>query len=268
MTLTEKSRLTPSNSKLRVAAVSTAAILLIVLGGMLFRQRSENRLLQKRIHDARHRLEQHGAIELTDPRRLHVRWLPDRKSRQEEIACRIHVPAGKSYRLMLYAGPVPAKDLPNEKSGFLLPLELPSHDVDREVIAIGGLRFNFDRKSKRGAWQIFCRISDESGVKYPSINNFTKSLAPAYQKYFYMDQPVRTFESGVDRTKTCVFNVVEDHLLLAVARAYEPPLDAEGNVDHEKLRRPLEWVQTQKDKPATGFMYWIEKASGEVMDES
>lgn len=259
----------PTNrSNLIVAAAVTAFLaLLIVFGVLLFQEGAKKHALQEQLQNAHDRLKQQGALELTDPRHLHVRWLPNRESRQEEFACRIHVPAGKSYRLMLYAGSMPPNDLPDEKSGFLLPLDLPTHDVDREVIAIGGLNFDFNRKSNRGTWVIFCRISDESGVKYPGINNFTKSLAPAYQKYFYMGEAVRTFESDIDREKTCVLGEEVDHLVLAAARAYEPPLDVEGNVDYEELRQPQEWIQTQKDKPATGFMYWIEKTSGEASDQ-
>lgn len=260
MTSIEHQPTNRSNRKAAVAAVSTLAALLIVIAGLLLQQRSENRMLQEQLRDARDRLEQHGAIELTDSRRLHLRWLPARQ-RQEEVACRIHVPANQAYRLMLHAGQIPPKGLPDDESGFRgLPIEIPTHHVDREITAIGGLNFN----TKQKTWEIFCRISDVSGIEYP-LNGTTLFLPPDGQRYFYLDQAVRMFESGVDRTKTCVYNEEEDQLLLAVARAYEPPLDAEGNVDYGGVS-PLEWVQTQKNNLATGFMFWIEKDSGDTRD--
>lgn len=260
MTSTDHQPTNRPHPKIAVAAVTIGVVLLIVLAGLLLQQRSRNRALQEQLHAARDRLEQHGAIELTDPRRLHVRWLPTSR-RQEELGCRIHVPANQSYRLIIHVGPIPADGgLPEENSGKQVPVDLPAHDADREITALGGLQFNH----RQDTWEIACRILDPTEIDYP-VNGMTVFVPPAFQRFFTVQQATREFQPHFDREKTFVFEEGADHFRLATATIYEHPLDAEGNVDFGDSSLG-EWLASRAGTPATGFLFWIEKASSEMSD--
>lgn len=248
------------SSKSSTAAAAGSVIVAIVLAGLLLQQRSRNRALQEQLHAARDRLEQHGAIELTDPRLLHVRWLPTSR-RQEELGCRIHVPANQSYRLIIHVGPIPADGgLPEENSGIQVPVDLPAHDADREITALGGLQFNH----RQGTWEIACRVLDSTDIDYP-VNGMTVFVPPAFQRFFTVQQATREFQPHFDRERTYVFEEGADHLRLATATIHEHPLDADGNVDFGDSSLS-EWLASRAGEPATGFLFWIEKASSAVSE--
>jgi serine/threonine protein kinase len=202
-----------------------------------------------------------GAIDVTDRELLHLRWSPWH-FRQEDLACRIHIPADKAFKVVMYAGPIPTDDrLPRENEGAQVPIELPAHHKDREITLIGGIQFQSD--PRKATWAFACRVLDDTDTDYP-INGLTLFLPPAYQRYFTVEAALRQFAMHFDREDTVTLDSTENHLRLVTARMYEYPTDADGNLDFGNGATVGEWIRTlATETPATGYMYWIEKSGSD-----
>lgn len=257
MAMVDTSQPREPSSTFRYTGLLLYFVLLFVLTAIAIDQWSAARELQQQLAQVSVKLDQLGAIQLTDPDRLHLRWLPTRRQ-QQELACRLFVPANKSYRILIHAGTIPAgEQLPTDGDGLQLTVDIPPHPTHREVLALGGFHFNV----KQGTWQMACRIHDPSGVEYP-LNGASLFIPPAYQRYFTVKHAAKRFEMSIERDKTCVFPAGIDHFRLATAKMYEYPVDVEGNTDFELGGSSLnEWLKSQNQTDGEGFVFWIERAN-------